>query len=256
MDTAFSDESVAKVLLQAQELDSQLLPWKPLYLVILSPGGSIEAGLELIDNLKGMGREVHTVTVFGASMAFQTVMGLGNRYVTRTGTLMSHKAKGGFQGEFPGQIDSRYNYYLRRLQKMDQTVVDRSKGKLTLKKYQEMYENEYWCEGQDCVDAGVADEAVLVTCDSSLRGVVTKEEKVSFLGIPIAITATKAACPTITAPLDVKVNIDGKPVKRNEISNMATELKITNAQAVELSKLVDKKIEQYNPTKATEGRTN
>src|ERR1043166_5876308 len=70
-----SDESAAKVVIKARELDTQLPSGYPIYLVISSPGGSIDAGLEMIDNLKTLKRPVHTVTLFGASMAFQTVQG-------------------------------------------------------------------------------------------------------------------------------------------------------------------------------------
>lgn len=203
MDSEFTSSSTSAVLAEAQRLDSKLQSGDPLILVIYSPGGSIQAGLELADGLKALNRPVHTLTMFAASMGFQTVQALGTRYITHYGTLMTHKASGGFEGEFPGQIDSRYEYWLRRLAELDRHVVARSKGKLTAESYRALYENEYWVDGFGAVDKGLADEVVKVKCDHSLSG--TKEQNFDFLGLTITLVLSK--CPTITGPLDVIVNV-------------------------------------------------
>lgn len=113
MDSAMMPDSVAKLVQRAKELDNKLKPGKPLYIVLNTPGGSIQAGLEMFDVLNALGRPVHTITMFAASMGFQTVQNLGDRYITKSGILMAHRAAGGFQGSFggtrPSQIDSRYS---------------------------------------------------------------------------------------------------------------------------------------------------
>lgn len=210
IDSPFDDNSVALVALKARELDSRLPSGDPLYLVVNSPGGSIDAGIELIENLNTLNRPVHTITIFAASMGFQTVQGLGNRYIISSGTLMSHKARGGFSGEFPGQLDSRYAYYLKRIDKLDQLTVKRSGGKLSLQSYRALYANEFWCEGQDCIDKGVADEIVKVSCDKSLDSTSTTSMKVGVMGISFDSVVTKASCPTVSASLDVKVKAGGR----------------------------------------------
>jgi ATP-dependent Clp protease protease subunit len=250
MDQEYTDVSVAKVALRAQELDAKLPPWKPIYLVMLSPGGSIEAGLELIDNLNAMGRTIHTVTIFSASMAFQNVQGLpGKRYITSTGTLMAHKARGGFKGEFPGQLDSRYQYYIRRLTKLDETTASRSRGYYTVKSFQDAYENELWCQGEDCVNQGLADAAVKVACDASLNGTKVVKEKLEFLGTPIEVKMTKAACPTITGVLDLEVKFGGNNVLTDDLDTLAKKFNLSPRQAAELVQVVVKKIEELNPSR-------
>lgn len=199
MDDVMMDDTVAKVMAKAQELDSKLKSGYPLYLVLYTPGGSIQAGLELITFLNGLNRPVHTITQFAASMGFQTVQGLGKRYITHFGTLMAHKASGAFRGEFPGQIDSRYVYYIKRLNEMDRITASRSRGQLTVKSLQALYENEYWVDGFDAVKIGLADEVINIRCDQSLSG-TRKMNIESYFG---SVELTLSACPTIMGPLEV-----------------------------------------------------
>ncbi len=210
----FYGQSVANLSQSAKELDAKMPAKDPLYLVINSGGGSIEAGIELIENLNRLNRPVHTISIFSASMGFQTANGVnGQRLVQREGTLMSHKARGYFYGEFPGQLDSRYSHYLRRVQNLDKQVVARTNGKHTMESYAKLIENEYWCDGQDCVDQGLADAVVEASCDTSMSG--TKEvlwDRFIYFGHVIEIVDTYSECPLITYELSYQIYIDGEPL--------------------------------------------
>jgi ATP-dependent protease ClpP protease subunit len=213
MNNYFEDATVAELLIRVKLLDNKVPANSPFYLVMNSGGGSITAGLEFIENLLALNRPVNTITLWSASMAFQTVQALGERYILDTGTLMSHKAKGGFSGEFPGQLDSRYNFWLRKIETLDKKTVARTKGKHTVQSYNKLIENEYWCDGDDCLKQGFADQIAKVTCDHTLEG--TREdvaEKFSFMGHKIEIMFVTARCPTITGILDYNIYIDGKPM--------------------------------------------
>lgn len=217
MNTYFDTDSVAIVAQKAKDLDGILQSNEPLYLVIDSGGGSIEAGIELIQNLNSLNRPVHTVSLFSASMGFQTVQGVkGKRLLLPFGTLMSHKAYGGFRGEFPGQLDSRYGYYLRRVAALDNQVVKRTNGKHTAKSYASLIENEYWCDGADCITQGFGDGLANVSCDKSLSGTRVESEKFIFMGMAVEIQLIMSACPVITGVLDYKVLIDGEPLFKKE----------------------------------------
>jgi len=216
MNDYFDSTPVAKTIARAKELDARLPSKEPIYLIINSGGGSIEAGLELIDNLKHMNRPIHTISAFAASMGFQTVQGLGTRYITTTGTLMSHKARGGFYGEFPGQLDSRYGFWLKRVNEMDKVAVARTKGKHTLKSYKALVENEYWCQGSECISEGFADKVVNASCDKSLTGTRQANEKFIWGGAAIELVWTYDKCPLNTGELDFEVYVNGKALFKRQ----------------------------------------
>ncbi len=205
----FEERTVAQAIEKIRKLDSTLPSKDPIYLVINSGGGSIQDGLELINVLRNMNRKVHTITLFSASMGFQTVQGLGTRYVIDSGVLMSHKARGGFYGEFPGQLDSRYGHWLKRLERLDAVAAKRSK--MSLQTYRDLTENEYWCEGKTCVDRGFADFVVKARCDNTLSGSYVDSDKFIYSGFPIEIVYTFSNCPLQTGVLDWNVFIAGQP---------------------------------------------
>lgn len=214
MNDYFEGETVAQVEQTAKELDAKIPTGEPVYLVIDSGGGSIEAGIELIENLNTLNRPVRTVTLFSASMGFQTVQGIkGSRLVLENGTLMSHKARGGFFGEFPGQLDSRYAHYLKRVQRLDKKAVERTKGKQTDKSYAASIQNEMWCDGAECVSKGYADLVVTAACDQSLKGShIRTADRFLYMGHTVEIIEVMSNCPLVTSPLNWNIIVDGQPL--------------------------------------------
>lgn len=208
LNTQVDSESVGKLITQARELDRKaLFSKKPIYLFLNTPGGEVETGMQLIDALNSLNRPVHTVTLFAASMGFQIVQNLGNRYVTKHGELMSHRAAGGFQGSFggksPSQLENRFKRIKAMLDEMDEQTVARTKGKQTLKSYQEAYADELWLTAKNAIKEGYADETVNVQCSPSLQG--TDEHSVEFMGMQIKYETDK--CPINTGILNPHVSI-------------------------------------------------
>lgn len=213
LNDTFLGDTVANLVKKAKELDSRVESNDPIYLILNSPGGSIDAGLEAIENLKSLRRPVKTISLFSASMGFQTVQGLGERLITSDGTLMSHKARGGFYGEFPGQLDSRYGHYLKRVNRMNEVAANRTNGKHTLKSYNSLIENEFWCDGQDCISEGFADKLVSASCDKSLEGVYDVIwYRGTFMGSVIEVIAKMDVCPMNTSALSYNYYINGEPL--------------------------------------------
>lgn len=202
-----NDLTTSVLLAKAMVMDAKLDDGEPIYLFLNTPGGSVLAGLSFIDTLSGLGRPVHTITIFAASMGFQIAQGLSTRYVLASGEYMSHQASGGFRGSFggkePTQLSNRYASWVQKIKELDVKTVARTKGKQTLESYQNAYENELWISGQNAVDDGYSDAVVSPKCDDTLS--TTHTQDFEFFGMVISLVMSD--CPMITGPVDVKVNI-------------------------------------------------
>jgi ATP-dependent Clp protease protease subunit len=219
LNTEVNGESTAAIIAKAKELDAKLSKKEylgkkaPLYLFLNTPGGSIQSGLEMIEALKGIGRQTNTVVLFAASMGWQICQALDDRLILKNGVLMSHRAAGEMQGSFggtrPSQMDSRYELWLDRVKELDEQTVSRTNGKQTYDSYTKEYANEMWLTGTKSVQEGYADKVVLVKCDTTLAGVTTNHA--SILGFDISYDLDK--CPINTAPMNIHVgSLDGKTV--------------------------------------------
>ncbi len=181
---------------------------EPIFLFLNSPGGDIEAGLEIIELLNGLNRPVGTITLFAASMAFQFVEQLrGPRYIVKSGVMMSHRARGGIEGEFggsaPDQISSRLSFWERRIAEMDRQTVSRTHGIMTVKQYEDAYISELWLTGQESTRLGLSDKVVTVRCDKTLDGVTRKS--VNFMSMKIDYSVSK--CPINTGVSDISMQL-------------------------------------------------
>lgn len=209
-------ESAQLTMEQARKLDVSsyservhLTDRKPIYIFLFTPGGSVQAGMELLEGLHGLNRPVNTITAFSASMGFQLAQGLGERLILSSGVLMSHHATGGTEGEIGGQgvaqANSRLGLWERRLKEMDELTVKRTKGKQTLASYQAAYDHELWLTGSEAVAQGYADKVVTVKCDKTLDGYTTHEAVVMGI-IPILYDISN--CPLNTSPVNVRIAIN------------------------------------------------
>lgn len=224
LNTYYSEDSVAPIIQRALELDKNLPTNEPIYLVINSGGGSIRAGMQLIQVLAALNRPVHTISMFSASMGFETVQGLGDRLILESGTLMSHRASGLFYGEFPsGNLENRYKYWAKRIFRKDRLTVERNPNLKSLRHYHKVIANEYWCEGRQCVRHGFADKVVSSRCDSTLQGTKTEWIKHMINGYPVMIELIFSKCPLQPYVLEWQIYFQGmplweKPIQKNDFN--------------------------------------
>ncbi len=208
--TAFTSSSVSLVIAQIFEKDRILNKREPIYLVLDTPGGSVGAGLDLIEAIKGLDREVRTVTTFAASMGFITAQSLGKRYITETGVLMSHRARGGARGQIPGELNSRVNFWTRYLKSVDKSVAKRLG--LTSEELLRKHYDEWWIHGGEAVKAKAADRVVKIRCGRSLSGTYKQRVRTRF-GV---IVATWSECPLVKAPLRISRDFGTWGMNENE----------------------------------------
>lgn len=195
--TQFDDMSVAKKSVELMNLVKNSKE-KDFYLVMNTPGGSVSDGQNFIDFVRGLGKNVHTITIFSASMGYQTVQALGKRYILPSGILMSHRGRiSGLGGQIPGELNTRVKMLENMLGRMDKAAS--SRVGISLESYQNLVRDEYWVTGEDAVRANHADEVVLAKCDDSLSGTYT--ETVYTLFGPVNVELSN--CPLITGILGI-----------------------------------------------------
>lgn len=192
--------SVTQVMIKLKKVSRKLNKRDIIYLVLDTPGGSVSAGLNLIDFMKALPQKITTITLFAASMGFQIVQNSDNRLITTNGTLMSHRAKGGVSGQFDGELESRYKMIKRSIDYLD-TIASKRMG-MSLKNYKSLIFNEYWVHGFDAVEDKAADEQILVRCGKSLDG----EDTVALQTLFGTANLVFSKCPLVRAPISTTFN--------------------------------------------------
>lgn len=196
-----TDESVKNLQVEFMEKSSKLKSSQPIFFVLNSPGGSIEAGQRLIETIKGLPQKVHTVSLFSASMSFIFSQYLDNRYVLENSKLMAHRATaGGIEGQVPGSLLSRTMDLLADVTRIEATVANRAK--LPLSNYRELVRDELWMGGEAAVELKFADKVVRVRCDKSLQGPGASQIFDAFV---FKLRVVFSKCPLITTPLSVEL---------------------------------------------------
>lgn len=197
---------------------------EPIYVIMYTPGGEIQAGLNMLTATAHLRRPIKTISLFSASMGFQSVQNFGERLITASGGMMSHRAAGGFEGNFPhGSIQSRYDAYVRRMDDLDNITVKRTEGKHTLESYRKLINEEFWCYGASCVVEGFADRVVSARCDTHKfanepRETVAVMEAMVSAKDKLSLVEEFSACPLNVDPRTISLFDNGKPIGQSIVN--------------------------------------
>lgn len=163
----------------------------PIYLVLDSPGGNIDDGLNFIAFASTI-KNLKTITMFAASMAAGIVEALpGERLVTETSTLMFHRAKGGLQGQFEdGEMESRLSYIKKIVRQME--IVNAARMKMRLVEYKDRVKDEMWLYGEESIAEKAADRLIIISCSKDLAD---KKEVTTVEGLFSTMEVTFSGCP-------------------------------------------------------------
>lgn len=173
-------------------------PTMPLYLVLDSPGGSIDAGLDLINFVDTM-ENVHTISMYAASMAHGFAQSIkGKRFVTKSGTMMAHRASVRMSGQISnGEFESR----LKMLRQIV-SILEKANAKrigISLEKYKAKVKDEWWCVGKSCVDQNIADEVITIKCSDKLISSREIQTITNFFGQTRVVKYS--GCPLFRGPI-------------------------------------------------------
>lgn len=143
---------------QKQVLDYAAQGDDPIWLRINSPGGSVDAGLILVDTMKAIKAPIHCVVESSAySMAAIILTYCEKRYAMPHATIMLHEASYGMTGEDPS-IRSRHDFLTRYLDRMHVEIA-RNIG-MDLKKYRERIRDAWWLMADEAKAANIVEEVV------------------------------------------------------------------------------------------------
>lgn len=196
--------TVAKAIKEIAKISRNIPKTSPIYLVMDTPGGGIMEGADFIDFLQGIPQEVRTVTLFSASMGFHIVeSNPGKRLITQNGVLMSHRAKGGVEGQFDGELESEYRMVKRKIDYLELTAANRLG--LSLDAYKEKIKPELWVHGFDAADAKVADSMTNLRCGDTMDG----EDPIKLQTLFGEVTIVFDKCPLIKDP--IRIDFGGVP---------------------------------------------
>ncbi len=169
----------------------------PIYLVLDSPGGSVDAGLSFIEFAKTI-KNMHTITIFAASMGSAIVEHLpGTRYISENGVLMFHRASGTFQGQFEdGEVESVLNFWKLRIRQLELKTAKRLK--MPLADYKKKAKDEWWLTAGQSIHKKAADQTVNIKCTARL---INKKEHIISRARFFDVAQSFSGCPLFRSPL-------------------------------------------------------
>ena len=142
------------LMVMAEESD------KPIQMFINSPGGSVMAGLAIIDVMNHINAPVYTiVTGLAASMgaAILSAGAKGNRMALPNATIMLHQVSAGEQGNIQ---DMRVGLeFTEKLNKKLMTMIATNCGK-TLKQLEKDTVRDKWLFSEEALEYGIIDKVI------------------------------------------------------------------------------------------------
>ena len=128
----------------------------PMHLHIHSPGGSIFAGLSIVDSIKRCKTEVHTYIDGSAASAATLITSSGKkRFMSTNSFMLLHQPRLEWSGkldEFRDEIENQNNVY----DKLTSIYLENSNMKK--KELDEMLKHELWLNADRCLELGLIDK--------------------------------------------------------------------------------------------------
>ena len=147
------------IIAQLLFLDAQD-PTKDIYLYVNTPGGSVSAGLAIVDTMNFIKADVQTI-VMGTAASMGTIIASsgakGKRFMLPNAEYMIHQPMGGTGGGTQ-QTDMAIaaEHLLKTRNKLEQILADNS-GK-TVKQVHKDAERDYWMSAEETLAYGFIDK--------------------------------------------------------------------------------------------------
>jgi ATP-dependent Clp protease protease subunit len=169
---------------------------EPIWLRINSPGGSVDAGLILVDTMKAVKAPIHCIVESAAySMGAIILSYCDKRYGLPHATYMLHEASYGTAGEDP-QNRSKLDFLTKYLDRMHEEIARNLK--MDVKKYRARIRDAWWMLSDEAKSIGLIEEII--------TNIVYEE-------IPLEKTEEKK---TVTIVRDTQADSDRAPIPKRK----------------------------------------
>jgi ATP-dependent Clp protease protease subunit len=151
------DEVANLIIAQLLFLESED-PKKDIYLYINSPGGSVSAGLAILDTMNHVKPDIATVTVGIAASAAAVILSAGKkgkRFSLPNSEVMIHQVMGGVEGQAT-DIEIAAKHILRTKENLNK-ILSKNTGK-SLAQVTSDAERDYWMTAEEAKKYGIIDE--------------------------------------------------------------------------------------------------
>jgi ATP-dependent Clp protease protease subunit len=204
-----NEDSSSRLLSKLNSIENK---HNTIYLYINSPGGSVIAGLEIINYIKSLqsrSKQIICIAHNAMSMAFVILQYCSERYILYSSTLMQHQMSLGVKGKLY-DINSRMSYINIMENKMSQDQATRLN--LTLDDFNKLIQNDWWLYSEDIIANNAADKMVSIFCSFD------NYEETNIINSPFGdITIKYSACPLINYPLQISFpTLNFSEEKKNE----------------------------------------
>ena len=151
------DETANLIIAQLLFLESED-PKKDIYIYVNSPGGSVTAGLAILDTMNYIKPDVSTVCVGIAASAAAVILSAGakgKRFALPNSEVMIHQPWGGVQGQAT-DIEITAKHIVKTREKLNK-ILSKNTGK-PLAQIEKDVERDYYMSAEEAKKYGIIDE--------------------------------------------------------------------------------------------------
>lgn len=176
------------------------------YIYLNTNGGSVDAGLKLVNTIKDLNNKnivVNCIADTAISMGFLIFQSCEGRYVLEHSTLMQHQLS---LSNIEGQIRN-INSYFKFINNMENKLnkIQANRIGLSLESFEEKIHDDWWLDSEDSIKNNVADEIVNIYCNFENS---EQEEEVSINDFFGKIKLVYSKCPQVSSYIRIQNDDD------------------------------------------------
>ena len=178
------------------------------YIYLSTNGGSVTAGLKLINvikDLENMNIEVNCIADTAISMGFVIFQSCTNRYVLSHSTLMQHQMSlSGVGGKL-----LEINSYMSHINTIEDELNQMQAARINMSQteFENRISNDWWLTTNEAINLNVADTVVMIKCNFK-----NEKEIVIINSIFGEIMLVYMKCPQIASPIKVELKLNNDTV--------------------------------------------